>query len=69
MNALPQKLVLKPHCELEDLDGSIMTIMFAASQTLREHGMVDQAREMKNRIIHCQNYHSALSIIRDYVIL
>ena len=38
-----------------------------ASQTLREHGMEDKAREMFERVTQCQSYDSALSIIGDYV--
>lgn len=38
-----------------------------AGQTLREHGMEDQAREMFQRVTQCQSYDSALSIIGDYV--
>ena len=38
-----------------------------AGQTLREHGMEQQATEMFNRITQCQSYDSALRIIGDYV--
>ena len=38
-----------------------------AGQTLREHGMEQQATEMLNRITQCQSYDSALRIIGDYV--
>ena len=69
MSTLPKTLLRKPHCQVTGLDGHILNIMYTASRTLRENGMVEQARAMQNRIIHCQNYHSALSIIGDYVIL
>jgi len=38
-----------------------------AGQTLREHGMEQQATEMFNRITQYQSYDSALRIIGDYV--
>ena len=41
--------------------------MGKASETLRKNGMQEQAEEMRNRILQCQSYHSALSIIGDYV--
>ena len=41
--------------------------MGKASETLRKNGMQEQADEMRNRILQCQSYHSALSIIGDYV--
>ena len=69
MSTLPKTLLRKSHCQVNGMDGHILNILYAASRTLRENGMVEQAREMQNRIIHCQSYHSALSIIGDYVIL
>ncbi len=57
----------KPDCPLIGTDGNIFALMGRASQTLRENGMADQAREMRTRITQCQSYHSALSIIGEYV--
>ncbi len=57
----------KPDCPLIGTDGNIFALMGRASQTLRENGMADQAREMRNKITQCQSYHSALAIIGDYV--
>ena len=48
-------------------DGNIHNLLGIASQTLREHGMEDQAREMFQRVTQCQSYDSALNIIGDYV--
>ena len=58
---------VKPDCPLIGRDGNIFNLMGIAGQTLREHGMVDQAKEMFQRITQCQSYDSALNIIRDYV--
>ena len=57
----------KPDCPLIGQDGNIFNLMGIASRTLKEHGLVDQADEMRYRITHCQSYDSALAIIGDYV--
>ena len=58
---------VKPDCPLIGRDGNIHNLLGIAGQTLREHGMEDQAREMFQRVTQCQSYDSALSIIGDYV--
>lgn len=58
---------VKPDCPLIGTDGNIFHLMGKASETLRKNGMQDQADEMCSRIFQCQSYHSALSIIGDYV--
>ena len=58
---------VKPDCPLIGTDGNIFHLMGKASETLRKNGMQEQADEMRNRILQCQSYHSALSIIGDYV--
>ena len=58
---------IKPDCPLIGTDGNIFHLMGKASETLRKNGMQEQAEEMRNRILQCQSYHSALSIIGDYV--
>ena len=57
----------KPDCPLIGTDGNIFCIMGIASEILRENGMQEQAEEMRSRILQCQSYDSALSIIGDYV--
>lgn len=57
----------KPDCPLIGQDGNIFNLMGLASRTLKENGMEEQAREMRQRITQCQSYDSALSIISDYV--
>ena len=63
----PQQMQKKPDCPLIGQDGNIFNLMGIASRTLKENGMEEQAREMRQRITQCQSYDSALSIIADYV--
>lgn len=58
---------VKPDCPLIGTDGNIFHLVGKASETLRKNGQQEQAEEMRNRIFQCQSYHSALSIIGDYV--
>lgn len=57
----------KPDCPLIGEDGNIFNLMGIASRTLKENGMNEQAREMRDRIYQCQSYDSALCIIGEYV--
>lgn len=57
----------KPDCPLIGEDSNIFHLMAIASNTLKEHGMREQAGQMRQRIEQCQSYDSALSIIGDYV--
>ena len=57
----------KPDCPLIGQDGNIFNLMGIASRTLKEHGMEDAAREMRDRITECGSYDKALVIIGDYV--
>ena len=58
---------IKPDCPLIGQNGNIYNLMGIAGQTLRQHGMEEQAREMFQRVTQCQSYESALNIISDYV--
>ena len=58
---------IKPDCPLIGEDGNTFHIMGIASEALRENGMQEQAEEMRSRILQCQSYDFALSIIGDYV--
>ena len=57
----------KPDCPLIGEDGNIFNLMGIASRILKENGMEEQAREMRQRITQCQSYDSVLCIIADYV--
>lgn len=62
-----QQTQQKPDCPLIGEDGNIFNLMGIASRTLKENGLSDQAREMRQRITQCHSYDSALCIIADYV--
>lgn len=57
----------KPDCPLIGADGNIFNLMGIASRTLKEHGMTDQAKEMRERITRSGSYDAALCIIGEYV--
>ena len=57
----------KPDCPLIGADSNIFNIIGIASRTLKEHGMQEQASQMRQRIEQCHSYDSALNIIMDYV--
>ena len=57
----------KPDCPLIGADGNIFNLMGIASQTLKEYGLADQAREMRERITQSGSYGAALCIIGEYV--
>ena len=57
----------KPDCALIGQDGNIFNLAGIAARTLREHGLKDQAEEMKERVFASGSYHEALNIISDYV--
>ena len=62
-----QKHNEKPDCPLIGEDSNIFNIIGIASPTLKEHGLQEQAREMRKRITQCHSYDSALNIIGQYV--
>lgn len=57
----------KPDCALIGQNGNIYNLMGIAARTLREHGLKDQAAEMKDRIFVSGSYEEALCIICEYV--
>ncbi len=63
----PAQTQQKPDCPLIGKNGNIMNLIGIARNTLREHGMEEQGREMFERITQCQSYDAALSIIGEYV--
>lgn len=58
---------VKPDCPLIGQNGNVYNLMGIAGQTLREHGMEEQAKEMFQRATQCKSFDSALNIIGDYV--
>lgn len=59
--------VEKPDCALMGEDGNIFNLAGIAAGTLREHGMKEQAEEMKSRVCSSHSYEEALCIIGEYV--
>lgn len=57
----------KPDCELIGQDGNIFNLMGIASNTLKQNGMADEAKEMCSRVTSSGSYCEALNIIGDYV--
>ena len=57
----------KPNCALIGENGNIFNLAGIAAGTLREHGMREQAEEMKNRVCSSHSYEEALCIIGEYV--
>jgi hypothetical protein len=57
----------KPQCPLIGADGNIFNLMGLASNTLKENGMRDQAKEMCERVRASGGYDDALAILMEYV--
>ncbi len=62
-----QEVQQKPDCPLIGQNGNIFNLAGIASLTLKEHGMEEQAEEMKERIYSSGSYSEALNIIGEYV--
>lgn len=59
--------VEKPDCALIGENGNIFNLAGIAAGTLREHGMKEQAEEMKERVCSSHSYEEALCVIGEYV--
>lgn len=62
-----KEFVEKPDCALIGENGNIFNLAGIAAGTLREHGMKEQAEEMKSRVCSSHSYEEALCIIGEYV--
>ena len=62
-----QVKAMKPKCKLIGEDGNIFNLMGIASRVLKEAGMVEEAKEMIDRIFNSKSYIEALAIISEYV--
>lgn len=58
---------IKPDCALIGKNGNIFNLMGIADRTLKRNNMIDEAKEMCNRIMSSESYEKALSIIEEYV--
>ena len=57
----------KPKMQLIGKDGNIFAIMGRASRLLTDYGQADKAKEMRDRVMSCDSYQKALSIVSEYV--
>ena len=57
----------KPDCPLIGRNGNVYNLILIASETLRQNGMSEQAKEMRERIYKSGSYEEALGIIGEYV--
>ena len=58
---------MKPECKLIGENGNIFNLMGIASRTLRHHSMLEEAAEMRGRVMSSGSYDEALCIIAEYV--
>jgi hypothetical protein len=58
---------MKPDCPLIGQDGNVFNLIGIAARTLREHGLRDQATEMRARAMDSGSYDEALGVIMEYV--
>ena len=58
---------IKLDCPLIGANGNIFNLMSIASRTLKDHGMSEQAEEMRNKIMASGSYEDALNILGEYV--
>ena len=57
----------KPKMQLIGQDSNIFAIMGRASRLLKSCGQGDKAKEMRDRVMSCDSYQKALSIVSEYV--
>ena len=57
----------KPKMQLVGQDGNIFAIMGRASRLLKSSGQGEKAKEMRDRVMSCDSYQKALSIVSEYV--
>ena len=61
------KLLNRPKMQLVGQDGNIFAIMGRAGRLLTDCGQADKAKEMRERVMSCDSYQKALSIVSEYV--
>ena len=57
----------KPKMQLIGQEGNIFAIMGRASRLLKSSRQGDKAKEMRDRVMSCDSYQKALSIVSEYV--
>ena len=61
------KAPAKPRCPMIGADGNVFNLMGIVAETLRQNGMSDAAKEMRQRVMTSGSYDAALAIMTDYV--
>ena len=61
------QMTQRPKMQLIGQDGNIFAIMGRASRLLTDYGQADKAKEMRDRVMSCDSYQKALSIVSEYV--
>ena len=61
------QMTQRPKMQLIGQDGNIFAIMGRASRLLKSSGQGDKAKEMRDRVMFCDSYQKALSIVSEYV--
>lgn len=59
--------IQRPKMQLIGYDGNIFAIMGRAGRLLTDCGQADTAKEMRERVMSCDSYQKALSIVSEYV--
>lgn len=57
----------KPKCKLIGENGNIFNLMGIAYKTLKEAGLIEEAKEMVEKVTSSDSYLEALAIISEYV--
>ena len=57
----------RPKMQLLGYDGNIFAIMGRAGRLLTDCGQADKTKEMRDRVMSCDSYQKALSIVSEYV--
>lgn len=57
----------KPKVKLVGENGNIYNLIGIASKALKKEGLVNEAKEMTDKIFQCSSYDEALSTICEYV--
>jgi hypothetical protein len=63
----PNRCKCKPEVKLVGENGNVFNLMAICQKALRRAGMHDEAKEMVDKITHCDSYDKALSIMMEYV--
>ena len=61
------QMTQRPKMQLLGQGGNIFAIMGRASRLLKNAGQSDKAKEMRDRVMSCDSYQKALSIVSEYV--